>query len=98
MSDTGLFSGIYQHARGQAELLDRVLVRLNAGTSRPEDEDRRHLATWLRSLEPPRTEDYGVLFAQSLLGKHGISFQHGWGELGNALQHNPVAPSIIARL
>jgi len=98
MSDTGFFSGIYQHARSQAELLDRVLVRLNAGTSRPEDEDRQHLATWLRSLEPPRTEDYGALFARSLLGKHGPSFQQGWGELGDALQQSPVAPSIIARL
>lgn len=98
MSDIGLFSGIYQHARQQAELLDRVLVRLNAGTSRPEDEDRQHLATWLRSLEPPRTEDYGALFARSLLGKHGISFQEGWGELGDALWQDPVAPSTIARL
>jgi hypothetical protein len=98
MSDTGLFSGIYQHARGKAELLDRVLVRLNAGTSRPEDEDRKHLTAWLRSLEPRRTEDYGALFARSLLGKHGTSFQQGWGELGEALQHDPVAPSIIGKL
>src|SRR4051812_6918138 len=98
MSDTGLFSGIYQHARGQAELLDRVLVRLNAGTSQPEDEDRMRLAAWLRLLEPPRTEDYGALFARSLLRKHGTALQQGWGELGEALQRDPVAPSIIAKL
>jgi hypothetical protein len=98
MSDIGLFAGIYQQARGQAELLDLVLVRLNAGTSRPGDEDRRHLAAWLTSLDPWRTDDYGALFARSLLGKHGASFQQGWGELGEALQQDPVAPSIVARL
>ena len=98
MSDIGLFAGMYQQARGQAELLDRVLVRLNAGTSRPHDEDRKHLAAWLASLEPRRTDDYGALFARSLLGKHGASFQKGWGELGEALQYEPVPPSIVARL
>ena len=98
MSDIGLFSGIYQQARGQAEILDRVLVRLNAGTSRPQDEDRMHLAAWLASLEPRRTDDYAALFARSLLGKHGASFQQGWAELGEALQQEPVAPSIVARL
>ena len=72
--------------------------RLNAGTSRPEDEDRRHLAQWLRSLEPLRTKDYGALCARSLLGKHGTSFQQGWGALGKALRHDPVAPSMIAKL
>jgi hypothetical protein len=98
MSDTGLFSGIYQHARGHAELLDRVLVRLNAGTSEPEDDDRQRLATWLRSLEPPRTEDYGALFARSLLGKHGTSFQQGWAQISDALGRNPVAQAVVARL
>ena len=98
MSDTGLFAGIYQQARGQAELLDRVLVRLNAGTSRPDDEDRKNLAAWLSSLEPRRTDDFGALFARSLIGKHGMSFQRGWVKLGEALLHEPVAPSIIVRL
>ncbi len=35
MNDTGLFSGIYQGIRDHADLLDRVLVRLKAGTSSP---------------------------------------------------------------
>ena len=97
MSDTGLFAGIYQQARGQAELLDRVLVGLNAGTSRPDDEDRKCLAAWLSSLEPQQTDDCGALFARSLIGKHGMPLQR-WGELSESLQHEPVAPSIIARL
>ena len=77
MSDIGLFAGIYQQARGQAEILDRVLVRLNAGTSRPQDEDRMHLAAWLASLEPRRTDDYACFSPGPSLGNMGRRFSRG---------------------
>jgi hypothetical protein len=98
MSDTGLFSGIYQHARSQAELLDRVLVRLHARTSRPVDEDRQQLATWLSSLEPSRSEDCAALFTRVLLGAQGAAFQNGWAEVGDALGRDPVPEPVIVRL
>jgi hypothetical protein len=98
MSDTGLFSGIYQHARGHAELLDRVLVRLRAGTSRPADEDRQRLAAWLSSLEPSRAQDCAALFTRLLLVTHGAAFRSGWTEVGDALGRDPVPEPAVARL
>jgi hypothetical protein len=98
MSDTGLFSGIYQQARGHAELLDRVLVRLHEGTSRPGDEDRQRLAAWLSSLEPSRTEDCAALFSRLLLAAHGAAFQKGWVEVGDALGHHTVPDPVVERL
>jgi hypothetical protein len=98
MSDTGLFSGIYQHARGHAEMLDRVLVRLHAGTSRPADEDRMRLAAWLSSLEPSRPMDCEALFTRLLLSMHGAAFLSGWAEVGDALGRDPVPEPVVVRL
>ncbi|MCI0456874.1 MAG: hypothetical protein L0Z62_07845 [Gemmataceae bacterium] len=98
MSDTGLFSGIYQGIRDHADLLDRVLVRLKAGTSVPGDDERQQLAAWLVSLAEAHTTDSSARMIRVLLRGQGAAMQQGWAEIGEALRAVPVYPAVIDRL
>jgi hypothetical protein len=98
MNDTGLFSGIYQGIRDQADLLDRVLVRLKAGTSGRHDEDRQQLAAWLCSLGDTQTLDASACMVRVLLRGRGATVQQGWEEVGRSLQQELVGTSVIDRL
>jgi hypothetical protein len=98
MNDTGLFSAIYQGIRDQADLLDRVLVRLKAGTSGRHDEDRQRLAAWLCSLGETQTADAAASMIRVLLRGQGAAVQQGWGEVGRSLRLEPVDLSVIDRL
>ncbi|MCE9561157.1 MAG: hypothetical protein K8U57_03795 [Planctomycetes bacterium] len=98
MTDTGLFSGIYQGIRDHADLLDRVLVRLNAGTSTTQDEDRRRLAAWLCSLGADQTADASAAMIRVLLRGQGAGVRQGWGEVGELLRLELVGPPVIDRL
>ena len=98
MSDTGLFSGIYQGIRDHADLLDRVLVRLKAGTSARQDEDRQRLAAWLCSLGETHTADSSASMIRVLLRGQGAAVQQGWGEIGQSLRLEHVSQPVIDRL
>jgi hypothetical protein len=98
MNDTGLFSGIYQGIRDHADLLDRVLVRLNAGTSVPADGERQRLAAWLVSLAEAPTMDSSARMIRVLLRGQGAAMQQDWAEVGDSLRAGPVGPGTIARL
>ena len=98
MSDTGLFSGIYQGIRDHADLLDRVLVRLKAGTSVPADDERQRLAAWLASLAESLTMDSSARTIRVLLRGRGPALQQGWAELGQSLRTGPVDVKIVDRL
>jgi hypothetical protein len=98
MSDTGLFSGIYQGIRDHADLLDRVLVRLKAGISATHDEERQRLAVWLCSLGEAHSTDASASMIRVLLRGQGAAVQQGWGEIGQALRGEQVSPQLIERL
>jgi hypothetical protein len=98
MNDTGLFSGIYQGIRDHADLLDRVLVRLNAGTSAPADDERQRLAAWLVSLAEAPTMDSSARMIRVLLRAQGAAMQQGWAEVGQSLRSGPLAPAVVNRL
>ncbi len=98
MSDTGLFSGIYQGIRDHADLLDRVLVRLKAGTSHWQDDDRQRLSAWLNTLGESHTVDSSASMIRILLRGQGVSIQQGWGEIATSLQSEQVSAAVIGRL
>jgi uncharacterized Ntn-hydrolase superfamily protein len=98
MNDTGLFSGIYEGIRNRADLLDRVLVQLKAGTSAPGDSERRQLAAWLKSLADAGTSDYSARMIQLLLRSQRQSLQQGWAEIGESLDSGQVSSDVIDRL
>lgn len=98
MNDTGLFSGIYEGIRNRADLLDRVLVQLKAGTSVPENSERRQLAAWLMSLADANTPDYSARMIRLLLRSQRQGLQQGWAEIGESLSSGQVETEVIDRL
>jgi len=98
MSDSGLFSGVYQGIRDHADLLDRVLVRLKAGTSLPDNAERQRLAAWLVSLSEPKSTDCFASMVRMLLRSQGIAFQQGWAEIGASLRAGAVGLPEVDRL
>lgn len=98
MSDSGLFSDIYQGIRDQADLLDRVLVRLKAGTSATADDDRRRLAAWLAALTAPHTDDLTATTVRILLRTQSASIRQGWAAAAESLQAGVVGPDEVDRL
>ena len=98
MTDSGLFSDIYQGIRDQADLLDRVLVRLKAGTRVTADEDRRRLAAWLAALTAPHTDDPTATTVRILLRAQAGSVRQGWAAAGESLRAGVVGPDEVDRL
>jgi hypothetical protein len=95
MSDTGLFSGLHHQLRGHAELLDRVLVRLKAGTSAAADPDRQTLAAVLRGLNQPTSADPAVRMLALVLRGHAKGLVKGWGEAAEALTATAPVPEVV---
>lgn len=57
MSETGVFSGIYDQVREYAVILDDVLIQLKEGTSSPDDPHRQELGRLLIKLAGPKYDD-----------------------------------------
>ncbi len=57
MSETGLFSNIYDQTREFAVMLDEVLIHLKDGSSSPSDRERQELGRLLINLAGPRYDD-----------------------------------------
>src|SRR6266436_6056614 len=98
MNDTGLFSGIYEGIRDQANLLDRVLVQLKDGTSAPDNDERQHLTAWLMALAEAETPDYSARMIRLLLRGQRPGLQQGWAEIGESLRADAVSSGVIERL
>lgn len=98
MNDTGLFSGLYEGIRNRADLLDRVLVQLKAGSSTAATSERRQLAEWLLSLNDSQTPDYSARMIGMLLRSQCSGLQKGWVDIGTNLRGNQVRKETIDRL
>jgi hypothetical protein len=99
MTDSGLFSGVYQDIRDHADLLDRVLVRLKAGTSATTDDERRQLSAWLTALAAGGADDPTATTIRVLLrGQGAATQQRAWAEAGESLRAGGVSPDVIDRL
>lgn len=88
MSDIGLHGSLYGEIREFAELVDGVISDLAVGTNNPGS--RRKLAERLRDI----TGTGG--FAMRYLGP--TSARQNWGELVDALQHDPAPTWVGERL
>jgi hypothetical protein len=98
MNDTGLFSGIYEGIRDHADLLDRVLVQLKAGTSVVGNDERQRLAAWLTALDDEQTTDYSARMIQLMLRSQRPRLQGGWAEVSASLSAGAVNAAVIGRL
>jgi hypothetical protein len=62
---------MYEQLRECAELLDKVLVELKRGTSRPQDEKRKKLAEFLTELGSARTSSMAARLIRLLVKTEG---------------------------
>ncbi len=97
MNDTGLLSGMYEQIRTHADLIDQVLIRLKAGTSRPTDPARQQLAALLETLSQPRTPDLVAQMLAVLLRGHGGNVRQSWAEVVAALRGADAVPPAAVR-
>jgi hypothetical protein len=98
MNDTGLFSGIYEGIRDHADLLDRVLVQLKAGTSTAANDERQRLAAWLMVLDDDHVADYSARMIRPMLRSQRPRLPGGWAEVGESLRAGAVSAALIGRL
>src|SRR5258708_39151520 len=98
MSDTGLYSGIYQLMREHAELIDEVLIGLKDGSGSTEDSSRQKLAKTLTNMANPKSDNLSIrLLAQMLRDKDG-GYPTKWTEISAALLSKHPTPSLIEDL
>lgn len=98
MSEAGLYSGLYEHIREYAELLDNVLIGLKRNASTPDDESRRKLSRFLMSLGSDRWSDLSTRLITILVRDKVDVDEREWAEAGAALMSAEVDSSIIELL
>ena len=101
MSQTAIFSGMYEEVRDYAELLDKVLVELKGGISQPQDEKRKRLGQFLTELGSRNTRSLAVRLIGRLLRSEGQVTPQELASIGNrlsALEATSVEPEMISQL
>ncbi|MCI0387679.1 MAG: hypothetical protein MOB07_02760 [Acidobacteria bacterium] len=85
MSQTAIFSGLYEEVRDYAELLDKVLVELKGGISQPQDEKRKKLGRFLTELGSKHTRSLAVRLIGRLLRSEGQVTPQELAKIGSKL-------------
>lgn len=101
MSQTAIFSGMYEEVRDYAELLDKVLVELKGGISQPQDEKRKRLGQFLTELGSRNTRSLAVRLIGRLLRSEGQVTPQELASIGNKLSvpiTSPIDPEMISQL
>lgn len=101
MSQTAIFSGMYEEVRDYAELLDKVLVELKGGISQPQDEKRKRLGQFLTELGSRNTRSMAVRLIGRLLRSEGQVTPQELASIGNKLSvpiTSPIDPEMISQL
>lgn len=101
MSQTAIFSGMYEEVRDYAELLDKVLVELKGGISQPQDEKRKKLGQFLTEPGSRQTRNLAVRLIGRLLRSAGQVTPQELANIGNRLRASEAAsvePEMISQL
>jgi hypothetical protein len=85
MSQTAIFSGMYEEVRDYAELLDKVLIELKSGISQPQDEKRKKLGRFLTELSSDRSRSLAARLIGRLLRSEGQVTPQELASIGNKL-------------
>lgn len=98
MSDTSLYSGLYQQIREYAEMVDDVIIDLKEGTSSPSDAHRKELGELLVKLAGDRWDDLSTRLVALMLRDKGDIAQAEWARVGNALLSSKTDSSVVEPL
>lgn len=95
MSDTGMYSNRYEQIRKFGDLLDKVLLELNVGSSTPTDPERRQLAELLIRAATQPMADFNVIQVATLLREHEIKPLDRWQQIGQALMTSELPEEML---
>lgn len=98
MSHIAMYSGMYEVIREYAELLDKVLIELKVGASTPQDDNRKRLGQFLKSLVSPQKGDLSIRLIKILLRDSDQIDTQELARIGGQLESRSVDSSIIEPL
>ena len=98
MSHIAMYSGMYEVIREYAELLDKVLIELKGGIASPQDDNRKRLGQFLKSLVSPQKGDLSIRLIKILLRDSDQIDTQELARIGGQLESRPVDSSIIEPL
>lgn len=98
MSDAGLYTHLYMQLRDCAELIDQVIISLDASGTADGVKERAELAGLLRAMQAsPSSSLDAVLLANVLQGQRSTGSVN-WGEVADAIDRGEASQSVIRRL
>lgn len=101
MSQTAIFSGMYEELRDYAELLDKTLVELKSQNYLPQDERRQQLGQFLRELGAAQSRSLAVRLLGRLLRREGTVAPQELARIGGRLAGQEairIDPGMISQL
>src|SRR5262249_9571993 len=98
MSDTGLYSGLYQQIAEYAELVDKVLISLKDSSSSPRDESRQRLGRLMTDLANQRWSNISLRVLALMLADEPPNTQAKWAGIGQALLSEQTQPLVVDEL
>jgi len=98
MSLSGLFSGLYSHLRGYAELIDDVLVELKSGQVTASCANSKKLGQIFIDISKPDLTDFSVLLLKTLLLEDEGTNPKVWSRIGCDLRAGKITPELVEYL
>src|SRR3990172_11041299 len=98
MSDTSLYSSLYEQVLEYAGLVDDVLVRIKEHTSSPDDASRQKLAKFLTSFASDQWGELPGRLVALMLSERSEFAQKDWARVGKALLSNELDDFVVESL
>jgi hypothetical protein len=98
MSDTGLFTILYDEIREHAELIDGVLLGLKTGQSTPSDSERLRLAQTLDDMAREQGGDLSTRMLELSLRESGMASPQQWRRVAEQLRAPQVDSNVLEML
>ena len=98
MSQTGLYAGVYDHLRGYAELVDKVLIQMKTGSASPDEDKLKSLRAFLELISGTSAEDVSGRLIRMLLADESEINLADYGRIGRLLTSGEFDSSIIEPL
>jgi hypothetical protein len=98
MSESGLYSGLYQNLHECADLVDKVLINLKTGKNLKNDSFQQMLAVLLLELAEDQSDNLPARLIQLLLHNQNNVTRADLVRVGNALKTGAVLEETIYQL
>ena len=98
MSDPGLYTHLYSQLRDCAELIDHVIIGLEATGSNPDTKKLESLSGLLRALQAAPSSNLSAMLVLNVLREKRTAIGNDWNEIADAIDRRDASPAVIKRL